>query len=447
MSRRSRARASTRRRGRCACTSASSSRICTPPSPRRRRRCSRCEAATPISRAALSTSHPGPRAWPRSSAPPRHVRAPCACTQPSRRSAAPISPSIDGYRLRPPPPPKSPPAPPPPPSPPPRSAPPSPAYTTSLVSAPTVSGPSMRSAERLLVDDRDDSLSRGRQPRSTSSRAPPPAAAPAPSPAASPAASAAPVAAPAAAPAHRDRCERGRAPLATGYGGHGATQHRERRRRLDGGRALGGGRPAVVDGRDDAGGDARRVPAGHTRRLARPPVARGGARVLSAFDPTDAPRLPPPLVQRLSSGRGAHSPLPPNLIPPPLRERTPTQRGLWPVDASPPLAATAADPSLPARRRTAQHRTRPYRKGWTAPPTSAVWRRGYSGVAHSPAPRRPPWRRRLQRHSSRRPMWWRRRLQRRPMWRRRRPPRPPRRRPTLSERSASRRLARRRRRR
>ena len=66
--------------------------------------------------------------------------------------------------------------------------------------------------------------------------------------------------------------------------------------------------------------------------------------------------------------------------------------------------------SLSARRRTAQHgETRPYRKGWTAPPTSAVWRRGSSGVAHSPAPRRPPWRRRLQRHSSRRPMWWRRR--------------------------------------
>ena len=45
------------------------------------------------------------------------------CTQPSRRSAAPISPSIDGYRPRPPPPPKSPPAPPPPPSPPPRARP------------------------------------------------------------------------------------------------------------------------------------------------------------------------------------------------------------------------------------------------------------------------------------------------------------------------------------
>ena len=45
------------------------------------------------------------------------------CTQPSRRSAAPTSPSIDGYRPRPPPPPKSPPAPPPPPSPPPRARP------------------------------------------------------------------------------------------------------------------------------------------------------------------------------------------------------------------------------------------------------------------------------------------------------------------------------------
>ena len=95
-------------------------------------------------------------------------------------------------------------------------------------------------------------------------RAPPPAAAPAPSPAASPAASAAPVAAPAAAAAHRDRAaSAGVLPLrldtadtvqrSTESVGDGSTAGAPSR----------GGRPAVVDGRDDAGGDAGSVTAGH----------------------------------------------------------------------------------------------------------------------------------------------------------------------------------------
>ena len=389
------------------------SRICTPPLRRRRRRCSRC---------ARRHSHlASPRLSPRSSrpshcssAPPRHVRAPVLCTQPSRRSAAPTSPSIDGQAEA--------------------AAAAEIAARTAAAAVAATEGARGRTGLHNVVGVRtdgvravdeggreclfstaDDSASVSRTAASVDvlPRAPPPAAAPAPSPAASPAASAAP----AAAPAPRRRTAivlRARACSLCDWIWRTRCAAAPRASAMDRPRRVGGGRPP-----SPMGGTPVATPesvAGHARRLARPPVARGGARCGFRRNRRAAPPAaarPAPLLRPWSA-----SPLPPNLIPPPLRDRTPTQRGLGPADASPLLAATAGDPELVNGGGDGDgdgdgdgewHDINSSRR-LTAPPTSAAWQRAYSGVAHSPAPRRPPWRRR--------------RPGRRPTWRWRRPPPP-----------------------